>query len=425
MGLTKEQIAELRREVPERLRAADGSTLRDSLPGAFSGDDAAAIRERVVGLNRTLKAEDASLEADAAAPTEQDLRNGSLREDRDADEEITRLAKAGLLAGQAREGYFGRDKRAESVRKTKEAQKRADQDMYMAALLSGLDDQIAALDLQIDGIQDARNYLAQTGDVSGAMEKPGVRDAIEEWEKKTGRKFDPKDPDAQKLLDRILDQKQQDLQAKRDTLAEFRERLKKNSEKALEATADGKEFKDPVAEELAKQRDKRRASEGKSPINRKNPTEEDLKDIKRALLSNDGNTQSKQIEINNLQQEISGVPSGNVKSVSENEIISTINQDIAQEDDKVGEYMKEYARIQLIEDPQERLIAEQAFVNNINNLPDDLITVGFALQEVKDIAPLFEEGYFDNLKASTETKHASTDQTQDRTTIPAPTTSNI
>ncbi|ALG91170.1 MULTISPECIES: hypothetical protein [Actibacterium] len=93
--------------------------------------------------------------------------------------------------------------------------KREQQDQELRALL----DQIGALDAEIDGLQrqidalkdkiDRLNETAQALldgdiDVDEALARPEVADAVREWEKRTGRKFDKDSENSQDVLVAIL-----------------------------------------------------------------------------------------------------------------------------------------------------------------------------------------------------------------------------
>jgi hypothetical protein len=67
-------------------------------------------------------------------------------------------------------------------------------------------------------------------------------------------------------------------------------------------------------------------------------------------------------------------------------------------DEAVEHFMKEAARIAQIEDPQERLLAEKAFVDKVRSLPAEIKEVGWEIEMADEAAHMFEEGYFDSLQ---------------------------
>ncbi|WP_269584240.1 hypothetical protein [Roseibium sp. Sym1] len=100
----------------------------------------------------------------------------------------------------------------------KEAKERAEDQMFLALLQQQIDalnkeidrtnDQIKALEAKIDVLSDAIDALQNgTASVDDLLENPEVVDAIKAWEAKTGRKFDPKDDDAEEILTAIMEER--------------------------------------------------------------------------------------------------------------------------------------------------------------------------------------------------------------------------
>ncbi len=184
--------------------------------------DAADTAEAIRARSEVLKTEDIQYDKTLTKDdktgeyhTAQELRDIAIRLSKMETEDEMRLALAGVLSGRVMALFFRRLEALEQRNEKTRAKRDADS-LYLALLQAQIDD----LNWQIGEMEDARDYLAKTGDVEGAMNMPGVRDAIEAWEKKHKQKFDPNAPDAKRVLDQILDERQKDLKAEKAELAE-------------------------------------------------------------------------------------------------------------------------------------------------------------------------------------------------------------
>lgn len=122
-----------------------------------------------------------------------------------------------------------------SLGEQKKASERAKEAAFRA-LIDSLDARIAENRRVIDALGEIRERLA-TGELSvdDAMENADVRDAIRDWELRTGRKFDPNADDAAAILDVIL-REQQDAAA-RQIIADYalrEQELERNVERVTD-----------------------------------------------------------------------------------------------------------------------------------------------------------------------------------------------
>lgn len=112
-------------------------------------------------------------------------------------------------AAATRDAHDAKDAKAERESKQRAA------DMMLQALLdqiADLDAQIAAIDKQIELLEAKIKTLNETMEklqdgeltVDEALSDPEVSDAIKAWEQRTGKKFDPNDPEAADILVAIL-----------------------------------------------------------------------------------------------------------------------------------------------------------------------------------------------------------------------------
>ncbi|NQW11782.1 MAG: hypothetical protein HQ481_18115 [Alphaproteobacteria bacterium] len=174
----------------------------------MDAEAANAARARAAEVRREQRADEVGWKAEAGGAgtgdrkieTLQDLRDlAATLEGMNTDEERLN-ALAGIVSGRMITNYFAflDKRRTEAQSENRKANREAH---YMALLYAQLD----AINMKIDGLEDARNYLLATGDVDGTMQKPYIQEAIKAWEKKHGRQFDPNDPDASDTLVTIID----------------------------------------------------------------------------------------------------------------------------------------------------------------------------------------------------------------------------
>lgn len=202
MGLLQQEIEDKRLLAAENGFESGAATIT----GMFRGG---ASESPAHGDIVFVEADENNARSDLTAP---ELRDLALKLAKIKDNDEMMAAAAGLLPSRIISSYFAHlDQRSIQARQDS-AKARADAH-YMALLQA----QIAALDVQIGDLEDALGYLARTEDVEGTMEKQGVQSAIEAWEKRTGRKFDPNGPDAANILKDIIED---DIKAKKQQKAE-------------------------------------------------------------------------------------------------------------------------------------------------------------------------------------------------------------
>lgn len=220
MGFTQEEISDIRSAIPAQYRAdPSGAAAFLNLFSNNATDDhrsqineatndaksfAAQDIERIEIDGKVAIAQGPMSEREIAA-TKAVMAGEKFNEDR-----------LGIEAGiNTRDGMLGSNLKSRQMR-IAQGQDRAKADARMQQLLA-LQAQLEELNFQIGQLEDALGYLTRTGDVEGTMEKPGVQSAIDAWEKRTGRKFDPNDPDAANILKGIIED---DIKAKKEQKAE-------------------------------------------------------------------------------------------------------------------------------------------------------------------------------------------------------------
>lgn len=202
MGITDE-AARLRENVPEEFQVSANAS---ALTGAFPSLLAQNPYADAISLDDP-QSENPSL-------TEQEKRNRAATLKGEELNENRLAENAGIRAGRIEITGLGNQEKEQARARDKA---KADADARMQQLLA-LQAQIEALEIQIGNLEDALGYLARTGDVDGTMEMPGVDDAIKDWEARTGKKFDPNDPNAKVILKGIIED---DIKAKKEQKQEM------------------------------------------------------------------------------------------------------------------------------------------------------------------------------------------------------------
>ena len=189
--------------------------------------------------------------------TLQDLRNLAVVLEAAETEAERNNALAGQSTRMISNYYTFLDKR---LMQTKADNAKARQDAFYMALLQA---QLDALNIEIDALGDALEYLNRTGDVRGTMDRPYVIDAIEAWEKKHGRHFDPDDPNAaDNLKDAISEHRDNKLKSKTeiehtiDRANRIREATDEQKKQLIEEAKDERDTL-AVAETMAKTDDEK------------------------------------------------------------------------------------------------------------------------------------------------------------------------
>lgn len=99
------------------------------------------------------------------------------------------------------------DKQKQKEKKDRESrrlQDLLDQIAGIDAQIDGINKQIELLEEKIDALGDAMEALANGEDTDDVMDRPHVEDAIRDWERRTGKKFDPEAENAADVLAAIL-----------------------------------------------------------------------------------------------------------------------------------------------------------------------------------------------------------------------------
>ena len=398
----KTEADRARQSVPPEFLAGARTPLSDT----FETKVAALSGERGRGNDAT--ADIAFVDAEPTGhKTEQDRRNTASRILSNKDNAERLASGAGALSGTIRDDMNGKvSDRVKRQAEEKRRKDRADTAMYLALLQA----QIADLDKEIGDLEDARNYLARTGDVAGTIAKPSVRNAIEAWQDKTGQKFDPNDPSAKDNLAKILDEQQKEAQSKRDKLANEQDRIAKNAGKNFAVADDGKSLKDPAFETLAQKVDEYRKAHDIPPVDRTDLSKQDIQDMLSQAQLEASYARSEQRKIGEKQQALSKETPDNQAFQKFESAQENVEEALDTAEATSEKLMKELGRIKQIADPAERLQAEKRFVEAVRALPEELSDVMFEIEESEDTAHMFEDGYFDNLKGEPEIKHASANQ---------------
>ena len=285
------------------------------------------------------------------------------------------------------------------------AQKKARADssaryQQLLALQAALDGEIAAFDLHIAELKEeirgieavifTAEELAKF-DALSAEERFAAMDAAMREKVGNGKMSEA---DYQKWL--ALNEEATEAQAKRDALADLRNQLADNPDEAFKATADGSAFESALLEEAAQKIDAQRTAEGKSPIDRQNVTGEDLNDLKQGLEEVAILAHLKQVKNNEQAKDISGAAASKDVNDSHEAIHERKEYVFESTDEAVERLMKEYARIEQITNPAERLEAERAYVEKIRDMAEDenLSDAAMEIEFADNTAHLFEDGYF-------------------------------
>jgi len=220
MGFSYEEVEAKRGAIPSPYRVGADSSLSSDATRRFE------IKTAIADADDALGDEIAFIEANgeiavAQGPlTEAERRNTEARLMGDA------IAKENLaqIAGQStRIDNTGLGAKAEAAKRAQAESRKADIEARNQMMLA-LQAQLDQLNIEIDALGDALDYLNRTGDVHGTMNKPYVQDAIAAWEKKHGTKFDPDHPEAKAhLSDAIGDHRK----TKLETRAEVAETLER------------------------------------------------------------------------------------------------------------------------------------------------------------------------------------------------------
>lgn len=410
MGISQAEIENMRtraREAGFGVDDAQADVLRTAIAATTAAQ--AGDMERII-----VEGQEVIIEANAS---EGERRNAQARLDSDVIDAAREAERAGTRAGRIEiTGLGSKDKE----RAQTDSRRRANNDARTQALLAlqaALDGQLAALDLQIAETQQ------KIDDIEKAV---FTREELEEFDKlPPDERFDAvnaamrekvangKMSQAQYDEWLRLNEKQRELQARRDALADFKDLLEKDPDKALEATADGTAFKNPIAEKLAQQIDDQRASRGEPPIDRRNVSEADKRALGVHTKAETTKAQLEQVKTGEEQKAVAGSAAGN-EAQDKHEFLEGLKS-FESIDETIEAYMKAYATIEQIENPQERLKAEQEFVKKVRELAADekLSDAAMEIEFADNTAHLFEEGYFDALKNEGESQHASRDQKQE------------
>lgn len=212
MGFNYDEVSAKRAAVPEIYRVSEQAGL--GVSSLFDLTRRAEIEAEASGARKAVDDDIAFVEIDGeravveGPQTEAERRNAKARLISDRNDADALAEKAGILVSGIETTGLGSKETAkkQQIAANREAEKEARKQALMAlqAYLDGLQDKYDDLTDRINALVEARSDLAAGVPLSEILDRPKIKDAIKDWEDRTGRKFDPNSPDAHATLDQIL-----------------------------------------------------------------------------------------------------------------------------------------------------------------------------------------------------------------------------
>lgn len=230
MGFNYEEVIAKRAAIPTEYRVGGGNAVTDASRRAEIEAVIAQTNDELADEIEFIEVKGNDAIAEHVAQQNRAATNKGIERD-----ELAIAEKAGIAV--SHQQFTGQGSRDQERQRAQVDNRKADNEARYQMLLA-LQAQLDQLNIEIDALGDALDYLNKTGDVRGTMNKPYVQDAIAAWEKKHGTKFDPDHPEAKAhLSDAIGDHRNAKLKSKAEI-----EAITERSEDIAAAPSEERQF---------------------------------------------------------------------------------------------------------------------------------------------------------------------------------------